>query len=192
MKSIEKKLKQSSYESIFVSCVTIFLGVIMILFSNSVTNILSYLLGIILVINGLFKIYYYVMYEGKYNVFNYDLSFGILYIILGIICIIFKTELQSVFRIIIGVSVVYEGILNISLANKILFVDKPSGFLSLLLSVLMIICGGFIITTKGIVVTTIGYILIVFAIMNIIESIIFNRNLSKLKKYLSEFYEYDI
>lgn len=186
MKSIEKRLKQDSYESIFISLVTILLAIVMIVFSKDVLNVISYIIGGILIVGGIFKIVYYFKDEGKYNIFNYDLSFGILNIILGIICIVFKEELQNIFRIVIGLIVIYEGILNISLSNKILFVDKFSGIIGFLLSILMIFCGGFIMIMKGIVMTTIGYTLIIFAVMNIIESILFNRNLNKLKKYLSE------
>ena len=187
MKMIEKKLKQSNYESIFVSCVTIILGIIMIIFYNNFLNFISYLLGGALIVNGILKIYYYLKYEGKYNIFNYDLSFGILNIIFGVICIIFKSELQSIFRIVIGVIIIYEGILNISFASKIFSVDKVSGIIGLLLSILMILAGLIIISTKGVLTASTGYILIAFAIINIIESIIFNKNLNKLKKYLDKF-----
>ncbi len=186
MKSIGQKLKQDSYESIFNSCITILLGIIMIIFSKNILNIISYLIGGFLIINGLLKIFYYFRYEGKYNIFNYDLSFGILNIIIGIVCIIFTSELQSIFRIVIGLVVIYEAIINITFSSKILFVDKVSGIISLLISVLMIICGGFIIFTKGLLITSIGISLIVFAIMNIIESIIFNHNINKIEKYLSK------
>lgn len=186
MKLTEKKLKKYNYESIIMSIITALLGIIIILFSKNILNIVCYLIGGVLIVNGLFKIYYYLKYEGKYGIFNYDLSFGILAIILGIIFIIFKSELQSIFRIIIGLIIIYEGILNISLANKIYFVNKKAGIISLLLSVLTILCGILIIIIKGIVVATIGYILIGFALINIIESIIFKKNLKKLKKYLSD------
>ena len=179
MKMIEKKLKQSNYESIFVSCVTIILGIIMIIFYKNFLNFISYLLGGALIVNGILKIYYYLKYEGKYNIFNYDLSFGILNIIFGVICIIFKSELQSIFRIVIGVI--------ISFASKIFSVDKVSGIIGLLLSILMILAGLIIISTKGVLTASTGYILIAFAIINIIESIIFNKNLNKLKKYLDKF-----
>lgn len=186
MKYIQKKLKQDSYESIFFSCVTILLGLIMIIFSQSILDIISYIIGGILIVYGLIKIFYYFRYEGKYNIFNYDLSFGILNIIIGIVCIIFTNELQSIFRIIIGLVVIYEAIINITLSTKIFFVDKLSGIISLLISILMILCGGFIIFTKGLLIASIGISLIVFAIMNIVESIIFNHNLNKLEKYLSK------
>ncbi len=186
MELIEKKLKERNYEAIFVSVATIIFGLIMILFSKSILNIISYLMGGILIINGILKIFYYLKYEGKNNIFNYDLSFGIINIILGIICIIFKEELQSIFRIVIGLMVIYEGVLNITLASKIFYVDKLAGILSLVLSFLVMIGGGLIILTKGILISTIGYVLIALAIMNIGELIIFKRNLKKIEKYFKE------
>ncbi len=185
MATILKKLKQDNYEAMFVSLMTIIVGIIMIIYSTNILNIISYLMGGILIINGLLKIFYYFKYEGKYNIFNYDLSFGILNIILGIFCFIFKSELQSIFRLIIGLIVIYEGILNITLATKILYVNKPAGLISILLSLLMILSGGLIVLVKGIVIETIGYILVLFAIMNIIECLIFHKNLNKISKYLS-------
>ena len=49
----------------------------------------------------------------------------------------------------------------------------------------MILSGGLIVLVKGIVIETIGYILVLFAIMNIIECLIFHKNLNKISKYLS-------
>ncbi len=186
MKLIERKLKQLNKESILASIFAVVLGFMMILFSNVVSDIIIYLLGGILIIRGIVKMYYYFKYQGGYNVYNYDLSFGIFNIIFGILCFVFRSELQSLFRIIIGIFIIYEGILKISLSTRLYYIDSSVGFLSYLLSIIIILCGIFVIFNEGIVITTIGYILIAFSIMNIVESIIFNRNLNKLEKYLME------
>ena len=186
MKLIGEKLKQVNRESIVASVIAVVLGFMMILFSNTASDIISYLIGGILIIRGIVKMYFYFKYQGGYNVYNYDLSFGIFNIIFGILCIIFKSEFQSIFRILIGIFVIYEGILKISLSTRLYYIDSGVGFLSFLLSIIIILCGVFVIFNEGIVITTIGYTLIIFSIMNIIESIIFNRNLNKLEKYLKE------
>ena len=51
---------------------------------------------------------------------------------------------------------------------------------------MIIICGIYITLNEGIVVATIGYLLVTFSIINIIESVIFKHNLSKIEKYLNE------
>ncbi len=185
MKTVEKKIKEYNFESVLISLMIIVLGIIMILWPNNILNFISYLIGISLIIIGLFKIFYYLRFDGKYSIFNYDLSYGILNIILGIICFIFKNEFQSIFRIAIGLIVMYEGIISISLAHKVCYINKKIGAISILLSILMVLCGGFVVLTKGIIVRTIGYILICFAIINIIEIIIFNSNVKKIEKYIS-------
>lgn len=186
MKLIDDKLKQVNRESIFASVIAIVLGFMMILFSSIVSDIISYLIGGILVIRGIVKIYYYFKYQGGYNVYNYDLSIGIFNIIFGILCIIFKSEFQSIFRILVGIFVIYEGILKITLSTRLYYIDSWVGFLSFLLSIIIILCGIFVIFNEGIVISTMGYTLIVFSIMNIGESIIFKKNLDKLEKYLKE------
>ena len=186
MKLIGEKLKQTNRESILASILAILLGITMIFFSKSVLDIISYLIGSILIIKGVLKIYYYFKYEGKYNVFNYDLSFGVFNIIFGIFCIIFKTELQNIFSIFIGIFIIYEGIIKISLSTKLNLIDTKIGFLSFLLSILIIICGVYITFNEGLLITTIGYTLIIFSIINIVESIIFNKNINKIEKMLNE------
>ena len=79
-----------------------------------------------------------------------------------------------------------EGIIKISLSTKLNLIDTSVGFLSFLLSIMIIICGIYITLNEGIVVATIGYLLVTFSIINIIESVIFKHNLSKIEKYLNE------
>ena len=186
MKFIGQKLKQANRESILASIFAILLGFIMVIFPSEVLDVISYLIGGILIITGIVKMYYYFKYQGKYNILNYDLSFGIFSIIFGILCIVFKGELQDIFRIFIGIFVIYEGIIKISLSTKLNLIDTSVGFLSFLLSIMIIICGIYITLNEGIVVATIGYLLVTFSIINIIESVIFKHNLSKIEKYLNE------
>lgn len=186
MKFIGQKLKQANRESILASIFAILLGFIMVIFPSEVLDVISYIIGGILIITGIVKMYYYFKYQGKYNIFNYDLSFGIFSIIFGILCIVFKGELQDIFRIFIGIFVIYEGIIKISLSTKLNLIDTSVGFLSFLLSIMIIICGIYITLNEGIVVATIGYLLVTFSIINIIESVIFKHNLSKIEKYLNE------
>ena len=141
MKFIGQKLKQANRESILASIFAILLGFIMVIFPSEVLDVISYLIGGILIITGIVKMYYYFKYQGKYNIFNYDLSFGIFSIIFGILCIVFKGELQDIFRIFIGIFVIYEGIIKISLSTKLNLIDTSVGFLSFLLSIMIIICG---------------------------------------------------
>ncbi len=183
MKMIEKELKQYNYENIFIGVLIIIMGIIMILFPKNILNIISYFIGGFLILNGVLKIYYYIKFDGKYNIFNYDLSYGILNIIMGLLCLFFKNEFQSIIRIIIGLIAIYEGIKNLSLVSKLLFVSKKLGIISLLLSILMMLLGVIIILTKGILVATVGYMLTGFAIIDIVEAIIFNRNIRKIEKY---------
>ena len=48
----------------------------MVIFPSEVLDVISYIIGGILIITGIVKMYYYFKYQGKYNILNYDLSFG--------------------------------------------------------------------------------------------------------------------
>ena len=64
MKLIGEKLKQVNRESIVASIIAVVLGFMMILFSSTVSDIISYLIGGILIIRGIVKMYFYFKYQG--------------------------------------------------------------------------------------------------------------------------------
>ena len=46
--------------------------------------------------------------KGKYDFYNYDLIYGIIAIIIGIVTIIYSSAIGSVFRVIIGIWIIYS------------------------------------------------------------------------------------
>ena len=68
MKLIGEKLKQVNRESIVASIIAVVLGFMMILFSSTASDIISYLIGGILIIRGIVKMYFYFKYQCGYNV----------------------------------------------------------------------------------------------------------------------------
>ena len=63
MKFIGQKLKQANRESILASIFAILLGFIMVIFPSKVLDVISYLIGGILIITGIVKMYYYFKYQ---------------------------------------------------------------------------------------------------------------------------------
>ena len=61
------------------------------------------IVGAIFIIVGIFKIIMYIQNKGSYDLYNYDLIYGILAIVIGIVAIIYITTIGTIFRIIIPV-----------------------------------------------------------------------------------------
>lgn len=59
---------------------------------------------------GIFKIINYIRNKGKYNFYNYEMAYGIIAIILGLLTIYYSTQIGKIFRILIAVLMVAIGV----------------------------------------------------------------------------------
>ena len=112
--------------------------------------------------------------------FNYDMALGIIAIIIGAVTIAYSNQIGAIFRIMIGIWIVYSAIIRMSLSAKLKVIESSTWIYSLIIAFAMIICGVFIICNSGAIVVTIGTIILIYSILDIIESIIFLKNVSKL------------
>ena len=51
---------------------------------------------------------------------------------------------------------------------------------SLILAIVMLICGLFVIMNSGTIITTIGIMMVVYAVIDIVENVIFMRNVKDI------------
>lgn len=59
---------------------------------------------------GIFKIINYIRNKGKYNFYNYEMAYGIIAIILGLLTIYYSTQIEKIFRILIAVLIIAIGV----------------------------------------------------------------------------------
>ena len=175
---LEKFLKKSSWTDIAVSLIFILFGAMLMMSPETVQAMIAILLGAVFIAMGLFRLINYIA-SGKTD--RYSLSIGIVAIITGIIIMFCSGIILSVFRIIIAIWIIYSGIMN--LQTTIVWKDFKSKlwWMSFILSILMIIAGIYVMANSGAILQTIGMIIIAYAIINIIENIIF---MKKIDNYM--------
>ncbi len=166
-------LKKTGWTDILVSAIFALIGVFMILNTDSATKILSYILGGIFVAIGIIKIANYLISKGKYDFYNYDFIYGTIAIIIGVVTIYYSSFIESMFRIMIGIWIIYSGLIRLSLSVKLHRANVSMWIASLIISILIIVGGIYMIFESGALVLTIGIIMLMYAVMDLIESIIF-------------------
>ena len=101
-------------------------------------------------------------------------------IIIGIVIIAYSWAIGSVFRIVIGIWIIYSSFMRIGLAMKL----KNQGFsvwvYSLILALAMLILGLVITLNQGAIIQTIGVLMIISSVIDIAEDIIFMRNVKEI------------
>lgn len=180
---MDKNLKKQSFISIIISIVFAILGISIIIKPSESMNIISIIFGILFILIGVYKLINY--YKSNKNlIYNYDNVYGIIDIIFGIIIILCRSEVNSIFRIMIGLWIIYSSLIKISLSFKFKRADIKIWIYLLLTSIIMGICGIFITLNSGSIMIAIEVIIIINSIIDIIEEIIFQKNIKEIKKLL--------
>lgn len=179
---MEKFLKKGSFVSILTSLVILAVGVLMICNPDIVTSIVGYVIGGVFVVLGAYKVINYFVSKGKYDFYNYDLVYGILAIALGIIVMLCMNSITSLLRIMIGIWILYSGLLRLTFSFKLKKFYVDSWVFSLVASILMIVAGLFVTLYQGTILVALGFVMVFCSIMDIIEEIIFMKNVDKLLK----------
>lgn len=180
MEYLEKVIKKRGWETLISSIIFAILGIILIVNPEGTIKVVSYILGAMFILTGLFKIINYFLAKGKNDLFNYDIAFGAIAIILGIVTIVYSMQIGSIIRILIGLWIIYSSILRLNLAFKLKTLESNIWISSLIIAVIMMICGLYIIFISNAILISIGIVILIYAISDIIESILFLMNTSKL------------
>lgn len=180
METIEKIFKKTGWISILTSIIFAVLGGILIWKPNETIKVISYILGSIFIIIGIAKTINYFLSKGKYELYNYNLVFGLMAVVLGIITICCSDTIGAIFRIIIGIWIVYSSLVRFNLSLKLKSMDVKMWIYSLILAMLMFVCGLYIALNSGSVVMTIGIVMVIYSIIDIVEDVIFMKNVKEI------------
>ena len=176
---MEKILKKSGWISILESIVFAILGIILINKPEETVKFVAIALGAIFIGVGIYKIVNYYITKGKFDLYNFDFVYGIIAIIIGIVMITCSNMLGNLFRIMVGIWIIYSAIMRMSLAIKFKNLGFDGWIYSLIFALIMFACGMYVTLNSGAIVITIGIMIVVYAVIDIIEAIIFIRNIKE-------------
>lgn len=180
---MEQFLKKMGWTSIITSLGFAIIGLIIAYNPNATFKVISYLIGIAFILFGIIKVIEYFKIKGSYDLYNYELVYGIITILLGVVVIVWSGMIETVLRIFVGIWIIYSGIMRLELSLKVQKMDSDSKawVIILLIAVAMLLCGIYVIANPGTVIVTIGIIMVVYAVMDIIEEIIFLKKVKNIQ-----------
>ncbi len=177
---MENFLKKAGWTSILTSIILAILGLIMIFNPDTTMQFISTILGIIFIVIGIIKIANYFISRGNSTLFANDISWGLVAVILGLVTIVYSSTIESIFRIMIGIWIIYSGFTRFSLSFKLKEVNDKVWAFMLVLAVLMVIGGLYVTFYPGALIVTLGVIILIYAVMDLIEGFIFMKNMKNL------------
>ncbi len=177
---LEKFLKRSSWTDIVISIIFLLFGVLLIVKPNETLDAVSVILGIVFISMGVLKLVEYYTSDTKED---YLLTIALIAVIFGVIILFASDAILSLFRIILGIWIIGAGTMDLQIILSWKQVKSPYWIISLLFSILVMFAGVIILINQNIVLTTLGIIIVVYAILDIIDRIIF---ITKINNFLKE------
>lgn len=173
--------KRAAIISILTSVIFAILGIVMIANPVATIEIVTAILGITIIVIGAEKIISYFVLKGNQDFFNYELIYGIIAILFGIIIMTHSTTFAAIVRIIIGIWIAYTGLMKINMSLKLKGIGIKSWIVVLIVSTISLLAGILVMfmNTASIVVIT-AVVMIIYAIADIIDEFIFMKNLDKI------------
>ena len=173
VEQIGSDLKKSAWSAIFESLVTIVLGILLIAWPDTVVKIIAYVVGAFLIIKGAYQVINYFIVKGQNDFFNNSLLTGVISLLIGLALLLIGEEIVNVFRIVIGIWMIYEALVRISTSIKLHAANIPAWSYMLILALIMLLLGVFVTFNTGAVVTLIGWMMILAGIIGIVGDVMF-------------------
>lgn len=175
----EKFLKRSSWTDIVISIIFVLFGALLVAKPNETVGAISIILGVLFIAMGVLKLVEYYTSETKEDNL---LTMALITVIFGVVILFASDAILSLFRIILGIWIIVAGIMDLQTILAWKQVKSPYWTLALVLALLMMLAGLIILINQNILLTTMGIIIIIYAILDIIDRIIFMKKINDYKK----------
>lgn len=159
--------------AVIESLATALIGIFLVAWPNVVIKVIAYIVGIFFVVKGAYQVINYFVTKGQNDFFNNELLAGVISILVGITALIMGEEIANVFRIIIGIWMIYESLVRMNTAIKLHAAGIEAWRYILILALVMLVFGVFITFYSGAVVALIGWMMILVGIVGIVGDVIF-------------------
>lgn len=181
---IEKSIKRTFNTNLFLSLLFVIIGLFLFIKPDTTVYIISYTIGLILIINGLVQVYRYVKESSINNLFSFTLSYGVLLIISGLFMFIKPNLLSTLFPIILGVWIIINSINKFQYSLVLKRSNNKDYLYTVLISILTFIWGIILLCnpfkTALAITQTIGIFIIIYAVLDIMENLLIRKNINDI------------
>ena len=170
--------------SLITSIVFVVIGLFLFIKPDVTISIISYTIGGILLLVGLINIYKYFTSESKYNMFSFELAYGVLLAIAGLFLIIDTSIFAKIINIILGIWIIVNSITKFQYGFVLRSAKNGDWKYTMLVSLLTFAWGIVLLLNplEGAlkITQTIGIFIIIYAVLDIIDNFIIRKNVDDI------------
>lgn len=186
IEKVGSDIKRSAWSAVIESLALIVLGILFIILQETMVRVLAYIIGVFFIVKGGFQIVTYFMEKGKNDFFNNNLLSGVVAILIGVAALVVGEDIATVFRVILGIIIIYESLTRINTALKLASANIDTWKYILIVALLILIIGIFITFNSGAVITLIGWMMILTGVIGIIGDVMFIQHVNSLVERLTK------
>lgn len=179
-------LKKSAWSAAIESIVIMVLGILFVVWPEITINVIANILGAIFIVSGIYQIINYFLIKGQNDFFNNGLLSGVVFLLIGIAAIVIGEDIANIFRVIIGIWMVYESLVRINTAIKLHSADIKIWSYVLCIALVMLALGLFVAFNSGAAVQLIGGVMIATGIIGIIGDAMFIQQVNTLVEKITK------
>ena len=184
VEKLEKKIKKTFNISLATSIIFVIVGLFLFIKPNTTISIISYTVGGVLLFVGLINVYKYFTSESKYNMFSFDLAYGVLLVIAGLFLIIDTSIFAKIINIIVGIWIIVNSITKFQYGFVLKKAQNSDWLYTILVSLLTFAWGIILLLNplEGALKITqiIGIFIIVYAMLDIMDNFIIRKNINDI------------
>ena len=187
---MEKLLKKFFRSSIIISVILIALGLLLIFYSAETIKFISYVVGAIIIAIGTTAIIRFVQNMNDPLKNPFDIAYGIISIVLGILIITNPTAIASFIPIVLGIGIIISSAMKLQYALELRVSSNPLWKGTLIVSLVSIICGLVLIfnpfQAAEAFTMIMGILIIAYSILDICSSVVIRRNVIHIQNTIRE------
>lgn len=177
-----RRAKSAGWLAILESLIVGALGILLIINPDGMAQIIFYVVGIFLMVKGVYHIVNYFAVHGKYDFYNNDLLYGIVALVFGILAVVFWEKLQGAIGIVVGAWMIYGALVRMNTAIKLHAAGVKEWFYILLLALVMLALGIYMIVSFGTAALVIvGWVMVAAAVVGIVDDALFIHNVDVIE-----------
>lgn len=175
---VSGNIKSAAWSAVVESFALMILGILFVIWPDTMIKILAYLVGAFFIIKGGYQVISYYVEKGQSDFLNNNLLVGIISILIGIAALVIGEDIAKIFRVIIGIIVIYESLVRINTAAKLSSVGVASWRYILVLALIMLVLGIFITFNTGAIVALIGWLMVLIGLIGLIGDVMFIKHVN--------------
>lgn len=175
--SVENMYNRMIAYSVLTSLVTAVMGVVLLFLPSLTNKVVGIITGIIFLLSGLNSIYKYFHREGA-KIYSLNLVFGVLYILLGGIIIVYPFSVVDFITICLGIYMIINGLSKMNYAVWLKKGEEDSWLVTLVSGILIAVIGILVVFNPfaSLTITKLaGAFLIITGIIDLTDTILFKK-----------------